>query len=401
MFDFGNNSIIQGYEEMGHYEVGARRYLYKTEALKDSKKSGQPLKFYFNDDIYGKFDWTKEPEPGVDIREFYRRRAQQIRDKYDYLVLIYSGGPDSGNILNTYLDNDILLDEIVNFNSYDKTQVVNGTSHNADYLLNVKPVAENIIKKYGLTRTRVTIIDEIDMTKNVFREAHKRSDYYELLFTTQFFPSIWMYRAIWVRHVKHLWDKLQSGKRVGIIYGADKPTLAVVQNKHCMSFSDMNCCDNALAQALDPEFNRHNILEMFYHTPDMPEIPIKQAHLLKNYVDSAPASSFESTKHYELFDHRPAFTCQSLVHPGNLKYQIFHNIIYPGLKLNVVTPKPGSIGTRGMDCWWVNQFDGVELDVWKRGVAKHYKNYKDQIVIKGKELSGVPFTLSRMYYLQK
>ena len=54
-----------------------------------------------------------------------------------------------------------------------------------------------------------------------------------------------------------------------------------------------------------------------------------------------------------------------------------------------------------MDCWWVNQFDGVELDVWKRGVAKHYKNYKDQIVIKGKELSGVPFTLSRMYYLQK
>ena len=80
--------------------------------------------------MFSKCDWTTEPEPGVPLSEYYRRRAQQIRDKYDYVVLLYSGGPDSNNILHAFVHNGIKIDEIVNINSYDKTQVVKDTIHN-------------------------------------------------------------------------------------------------------------------------------------------------------------------------------------------------------------------------------------------------------------------------------
>jgi len=43
----------------------------------------------------------------------YALRARQLREKYDYLVLYFSGGADSTNILKTFIDNNIFLDEIV------------------------------------------------------------------------------------------------------------------------------------------------------------------------------------------------------------------------------------------------------------------------------------------------
>jgi diphthamide synthase (EF-2-diphthine--ammonia ligase) len=33
-----------------------------------------------------------------------------LRDKYDYLILYYSGGSDSWTVLNTFLENNIKLD---------------------------------------------------------------------------------------------------------------------------------------------------------------------------------------------------------------------------------------------------------------------------------------------------
>jgi hypothetical protein len=56
-------------------------------------------------------DWTVEPlETFKDLCKEY---AQYIRDNYDYVILYYSGGSDSTTILNTFLDNNIKIDEIV------------------------------------------------------------------------------------------------------------------------------------------------------------------------------------------------------------------------------------------------------------------------------------------------
>jgi hypothetical protein len=46
------------------------------------------VSFYFHDEIFSKYDWTKEPNK--DIHDMYRERALQLRDQYPYLILYYS-----------------------------------------------------------------------------------------------------------------------------------------------------------------------------------------------------------------------------------------------------------------------------------------------------------------------
>ena len=126
-------------KKYGYYTVGSSVYLNKTQAAIASNITNQKINFHYNEDIFDSYDWTQEPEPGVGLAEFYRRRALQIRNKYDYVILLYSGGPDSTNVLNSFVDNNILIDEIVNMNSYKQTGVVENTIHNADYVYNVEP----------------------------------------------------------------------------------------------------------------------------------------------------------------------------------------------------------------------------------------------------------------------
>jgi hypothetical protein len=387
-------------ERLGHYEVGSKIFTLKSLALHERINTGKKLNFIYNDEIFDQYNWTIEPEPGVSINEFYRRRAQQLRNNYDYIILQYSGGPDSQAIYDTFINNDILLDEVVNFNSYEKTQRLIGTAHNADYFYNVKPVLDNMIKKYGTQRTKISIIDEIDMTAKVWAEYEKR-DFHELLFNAGNFPSVWMMRGIWVKHVPHIWNMILEGKRVCVVLGADKTPLVIENGKYCTKFIDILCCDAASLILHDPDLKGHNFVELFYHTPDMPEIIIKQAHLLKQFVESqTDAENFENTEYYSLTNHRPGFICNSKQFPGNLKHRPYHNVIYPGSRNNIITPKPEYFGTRSMDCWWVNEMPSEHTKVWRHGIVKQKVEFNNRIKRKGRESSTITPTRGKPYYLE-
>jgi len=389
---------------LGFYEVGEQAFASKNSAYTESIKKSKPIRYNYNDDVFGKYDWTKEPEPEVSLKEFYRRRAQALRDKYDYIVLQYSGGPDSQNVLDTFLENNIKLDEIVNFNSYDKTQKVDETTHNADYVYNVKPTVENIIKKYG-NQIKINIIDEIDMTKKVWAE-YSSLDYYELLFTSGTFPSVWMMRGVWIKHVKHLWDKLLSGKRVCVILGADKTMLRIdtEKNLYYTNFSDIVSCDIATLSIYDKILQGHKIVEMFYHTIDQPDLAIKQAHTLKNTVEKLKSHviCFDYFNKFKGTKFRPASVCERKGIPiMNLKYEYYHKAVYPSWKTNVVTPKPVYLGNRLIDCWWVDQLDENEKKVWTNGIQKYEQSFNQFLKKSDNDISTLPICFSQSYYLEK
>jgi hypothetical protein len=387
---------------LGFYEVGGQAFASKNLAFAESIKKSTPMRYNFNDNVFGKYDWTKEPEPNVSLKEFYRRRAQSLRDKYDYIVLQYSGGPDSQNVLDTFLENNIKLDEIVNFNSYEKTQKVVDTTHNADYVHNVKPAVENIIKKYG-NQIKVSIIDEIDMTKKVWAE-YSTLDYYELLFTAGTFPSVWMMRGIWIKHVKHLWDKLLSGKKVCVILGADKTFLRLDQERNCYYtiFSDIVSCDIATVSMYDKILQGHKIVEMFYHSVDQPDIAIKQAHTLKNTIEKiTDVGYFENFNKFDGTNFRPASVCVSKRFPTmNLKYEHYHKTVYPSWRTNIVTPKPVYLGNRSIDCWWVDLLDDSEKKVWTSGIQKYEQSFGQFLKRSKNDISSLPITFSHRYYLE-
>lgn len=390
----------QGIDWLGYYQVNGSKFLQKHLALFESRRTGANLSYHFNDEVFDQYDWTQEPEPEVGLAEFYRRRAQTIRDNNDYVVLAYSGGPDSQNILDTFVDNNIRLDEIVNFNSYARTNVVDNTIHNADYLYNVKPTIERIQKKYGESAMRVTILDEIELVKKTWKEFTAREDY-QILFGAMGFPSAPLYRGMWVKHVPHIWKQILDGKRIRVILGADKPNLKVHNNRYCTNFTDIFSCDIATMIQYDPDLRGRNFLEFFYQTPDDPKLLIKQAHTLKRYVESlTDASQFESTSQYFERNHRPHFVCASKQFAGNLKYPNYHRVIYPNWAPDIVTPKEGLLGNRPMDNWWVNKFESSESKIWSHGIIESVKNFSSDMQIKNRNLTAIPLTASKIYYLE-
>lgn len=392
---------INSIDRLGHYQVGAQRFLHKHVALFEAKRTGAKMKFYFNDDVFDQYDWTVEPEREVGIAEFYRRRAQQLRDTNDYLVLSYSGGPDSQNILDTFLKYDIKLDEIVNFNSYHATNISDGTSHNADYLYNVKPQVDDILSRYGSSKMRITILDEVSMVTKIWEEFRKR-DQHELLFGANGFPSAPLYRGFWIKHTKHIWDMIVSGKRVCVIYGTDKPTLRVVDNKYTIAFNDIFSCDTAGMIDADPELSGRNFLEFFYHSPDDVPLIIKQAHVLKRYVEQLDSQSyFEPREPYFKIGHRPHLYCESKEFRGNLKYRYFHQTIYPDWKPKFITPKEGFLGNRPLDNWWVDRIDQQTSAIWKHGSQQGFTNFGDQLKVGLRGFTNLPLTMSKHYALEK
>ena len=97
---------------MIHYKVGQRTFSNCFEAFfYASRLSPHDFpRFYVFDDEFKKHDWTKEPE--ASWYDLLSKRAHQLREKYDVLILAFSGGTDSITIYNTFRKNNIFIDEI-------------------------------------------------------------------------------------------------------------------------------------------------------------------------------------------------------------------------------------------------------------------------------------------------
>ena len=98
----------QEWDKRGFYQVGQKKFYSKALAIMESQQSGIYPEFNFNDQKFSTYNWGKEPEQS--LQEIYRKRALQLREKYDYLVLSYSSGSDSTNILHSFLFNGIKID---------------------------------------------------------------------------------------------------------------------------------------------------------------------------------------------------------------------------------------------------------------------------------------------------
>jgi hypothetical protein len=83
----------------------------KLAAAEKANNNFDNIHFYFADDAHSKFDWTVEPQE--DINDLIDQRVREIRDQYAYVALWYSGGYDSQSILDSFVRQNIRLDEIV------------------------------------------------------------------------------------------------------------------------------------------------------------------------------------------------------------------------------------------------------------------------------------------------
>ena len=96
----------------GYYNVNGKIFYDKLEAIIFANKTKSEIEWNYYNDIFYSIDWNIEPE--TSLREFYKIRAQQLREKYDYLIAFVSGGADSSQVVDSFVKNKIKLDVYIN-----------------------------------------------------------------------------------------------------------------------------------------------------------------------------------------------------------------------------------------------------------------------------------------------
>ena len=144
-------------DKFGFYQVGEFKSYSKVEAIELSNKIKKPVHWNFNDEVFSAYDWKIEPLQN--LKDLYAARARQIRERYDYIVLWWSGGADSYTMLRAFVDNGIHVDELATFHNH-------GGDGSWDTYLNSEvkrmaiPVAEKILEQSPTTKFR--LVDHLD-----------------------------------------------------------------------------------------------------------------------------------------------------------------------------------------------------------------------------------------------
>ena len=253
-------------DKFGFYIVNQRKTYLKQEAIEWSKNTSQ-IKWHFNDNIFSLYDWTKEPP--FDINHYYDERAKQLRNDYDYIVLFYSGGYDSHNILKTFVDNNLHIDEILtNIPSIDiiSTPSIEYSSFTKKRIGQYKNLLPNTL--FRIVEYRDILLNCLSEEKDIIYTLNHRYTVNHLVKEK--------YKDVFPEHK----ELIKKGKKILYLFGIDKPRIEKNGDFYYFVFTEEQTANVVL-----PKIQRENIIEVdyefFYWSPDSVNILIKQAHIGK------------------------------------------------------------------------------------------------------------------------
>lgn len=352
--------MIKSNYAYGIYQVGTQTFLNKSDALYYASRTGENVTWDFHDAVYKKANWTQRP-PGT-LLDLYRLRAQQIRDNYDYVIVHFSGGADSWTVLDSFLSNGIHVDEISTRWAMDerKYKSANNTDFRevnlcSEYEFAAEPVLKQIEKSHP--QTYIYVDDYSDAYQRELTEADlKHGGHYIGLGTFHRFAR---------KSPKEL-QAVKQGLKIGVVYGFDKIQCLAKDGKFYAYFTD-----RFGGADLDPDRS----VEAFYWNPTFPEIPILQAHCLKDWYTKYPFN-------------------------GRIK-DTYVPVCYPRYNNNTFqVMKPA-----GSEVWaselWLHKYNPRYIDVWKW----HNQQYVDSIdqrflqMFGNKIRLGYKSIVSPMYYI--
>lgn len=311
---------------LGFYKVGDRTFVSKFEALLYATSVQKKPMYHYYDEAWDAALPLYRHHPNTNFLSLYKERARRIRDKFDYLVLHFSGGVDSTTVLQSFVFNDIKLDEVyvrwplklLQSNVYTPNpNDRRATNMLSEWDFSIKPKLDWI--KANHPEIKIVIedwTDELYKTKlDTFDENlfHKHNHNFGLV---NFIYSEMVSKSSLEAQAKKL--------RVGHIYGAEKPLITYdsISDSFFMFFTDISTASVGFQHS----FNKFDTADRidFYHAPDFPQLTISRAtamaaHIRKNpsltyLVDSknASLSSDEKTKRMDAFQR----LCTGVLYPN-------------------------------------------------------------------------------------
>ena len=213
-------------------------------------------KFDFFQEQFSKIDWTIEPVES--FRQLCDRRAHQLRNKYDKIILAFSGGTDSITVYNTFLRNNLHIDEIY----------VSYAGPGRERFIGEESIAPWLYKNHPDKATKINV-----------KSFHTHSDIikYEQQLSSEDYlvddnKNLRHQEVRYCRPTIHQ-DNFDQSYNYCILTGYEKPHLVQRNDGYYFRFLDV-----VFAATL-----MRSDLEFFFISPDMPELHAKQCHMMLNY----------------------------------------------------------------------------------------------------------------------
>lgn len=366
-------------EEMGYYLCDGIKFNSKIKACVYATQHKKSLEWIFNDHIFFSYPWHIEPEKTLD--QLYDQRARELREKYDYILLAFSGGSDSNNILESFLRQGLHIDEIVhnvmkdhnNFIRLDKS-LQSSWNETSEYYFQTLPRLEHV-KKVS-PNTKITIID---LSSFVFQFLNDAGDESWLEHTRERLNVTGILRHNFL-HFKEIRKRFDKDKKIALILGVEKPRTYIKDGKFNLLFTD-----KALNIATVEEFIQdysNSTVEYFYSNPECADMICKQAHVIKKWLEMNPSwiPQWTPSSLEDLFKkHR-------LVHE-----RLYRTMIYSTWNNNWWQADKSTLDWYSeIDDWFTKGHrDSKAFAIWKAGIDYIKENAKDYVIKRNNEDYGL------------
>lgn len=308
-------------------------------------------------------------EPPHDLNYYYRKRAEELRQKYDHIILAFSGGTDSEHVFRTFYNNGIRIDEILHYH-YDlryRDRLVGMNIENEKYeheQLSI-PLLKHI-KSNLLPDIEITIIDTTRATLKFWKDCDK--DWHEKI-PTDSFMTVFNPAGIWRADISLLdtkWNSmLEAGKKICLIAAKEKLMIGKDETGYFIQYRDLQN-----SRWLTPPLHRlGNIIqnEMFYMDDTTIEMQLKQAHVLRRELGDNEDffdETFKFTRQWENTYAKVCYGQRSLPLPYmSMKEKDWVNL------LGIDCGYQGAAGS-----WFMMETKEDWHHTWKRGIEDMKNN---------------------------
>lgn len=230
------------------YTVGNQSYNNLYLALYKAMETGQTVKFYLEETLYDQYNWTADP--GSSLDDIMRDHAYNLRNKYDRLILLYSGGYDSHTAYNVFAKHRIHLDAIVT-----------GAAENNPFF----PMEnyEWVKRNHWDPDTEIRYYNSSDLS---YKPMLKNPDWIH-----EDTGHLVRYHSTSFNAIENMFEEKYSKYKWAYVTGLEKPRLVYRAGQW---FS------RQAAQVLEQGFGMPHIESFFLE----PQVAIKQSHVLKKNV---------------------------------------------------------------------------------------------------------------------
>jgi len=339
----------------------------KLDAVKYASQTNESVYFYYHDHIWGNFDRSLLGK--IPLTTLYKERAQQLRDKYNHLVLHYSGGSDSHNILHTFITNNIKLDEIsvrwpkpLRDGKFYTPNATDTSARNAvsEWDFAIKPTLDWLAS--NRPDIKITIVDYAsNLTETITSVEHIESRILSMNVNRGGFATL----AMWVDPATEINISQKKMSNIGHIFGIDKPILILKDNNICVQFMDA-----VFENSLIPESKVEERVEPFYWSPDFPLLALEQAY--------QSALSFKHSKELmSLIEQSTTLTPSDMLKRFEGQGNVQKKILYKD-SWNINTFQAGKPNVARSD-WYFWLYENKELEPLRNNWTQAFNNLMEGI----------------------